>query len=180
MSKLKDRQYLYDRLAVSPAIKSRTASQVLCLNPGADCGIAFARSKNPLASGDPRQVVAAQMEQAIQENGYVPAVEDESVPVRPRGICRVVRQVAIPQRNGHLCHDQRSAGMPRVSLRHCVHVASASRALARSSHCQLTGRTTIPFESVPLSQLAESWGSIFHRRQQVGVLCQRRPLLQRL
>ncbi len=51
-----------------------------------------------------RQVVAGEVEQAVEQHGAMPGAEDEAVPVAPLGVGRVVAQEVGPQSEGGLGH----------------------------------------------------------------------------
>ena len=74
-----------------------------------------------------RQVVAAQVQQGIQQHRRMPVGQDEPVAVGPPGIARVVAQMTAPQRDGHLGHAHRRAGVAGVGLLNGVHGQGAQR-----------------------------------------------------
>ena len=68
-----------------------------------------------------RQVVAAQVQQRIQQHRAVAVGNDEAVAVDPARLCRVVAQVMAPQRFGNVGHAHRHAGMAGVGGLHGIH-----------------------------------------------------------
>ena len=68
-----------------------------------------------------RQVVAAQVQQRIQEHRAVAVRHHETVAVGPVRIGRVVLQVPAPQRDRDLGHAHRRAGMAGIGLLHGIH-----------------------------------------------------------
>ena len=74
-----------------------------------------------------RERVAAQVEQGVEEHRAVPVGEHETVPVRPRGIGRIVLQVVVPEHLGDVRHPHRHAGMAGLRTLHRVHGQRADR-----------------------------------------------------
>ena len=68
-----------------------------------------------------RQIVAGQVQQAVDQHRAVPAGEDEAVAVEPLRVGRVVAQEARPQHVSDGRHAHRHAGMARIGLLHAVH-----------------------------------------------------------
>ena len=68
-----------------------------------------------------RQVVAAQMQQRVDEHRRVAIGQHETIAVRPVRMGRVVAQVLSPQGHGHLGHAHGRAGVTGVGLLHRVH-----------------------------------------------------------
>ena len=68
-----------------------------------------------------RQVVAGQVQQAVEQHRAVPGREHEAVAIGPVGIARVVLEEARPQHVGHRRGAERHAGMAAVGLLHHVH-----------------------------------------------------------
>ena len=63
-----------------------------------------------------REVVAGDMEQAVQEGRSVPCGEHEAVAIRPKRVLRVVLQLSVPERVSHRRSTERQAGMAAVGL----------------------------------------------------------------
>src|SRR5207244_7456061 len=63
-----------------------------------------------------RQVVAGQMEYAIEKEGAVPGREHEAIAIRPRWILRLVTQESRPQDEGGVRHSHRHPGMTGLRL----------------------------------------------------------------
>ena len=74
-----------------------------------------------------RQVVAGQVEQAVQQHAAVPGGEHESVAVGPRRVARVVLQVPLPEDVRHRRRAERKARMSGVRLLHGVDRERANR-----------------------------------------------------
>ena len=68
-----------------------------------------------------RQVVAAQVQQRVQQHRGMAVGQHEAVAVGPVRVARVVLQVPVPQRDGDLGHAHRRAGVARIGLLHGVH-----------------------------------------------------------
>ena len=68
-----------------------------------------------------RQVIAAQMQQGIEQHGTVAVGDHETVAVRPAGIARVVLEVVVPQHLRHVGHTHRHAGVSGVGFLHRIH-----------------------------------------------------------
>ncbi len=67
------------------------------------------------------QVVAAQMQERVQQHRAVPVREHEAVAVVPARIRRVMAQMAAPQRDGDLRHAHGHSRVARVGGLHRVH-----------------------------------------------------------
>ena len=63
-----------------------------------------------------RQVVAAHVQEAVEQRGAVPGREHEAVAVGPSRIGRIAFEIARPQRVGHRRGAERQAGMAAVGL----------------------------------------------------------------
>ncbi|EXI65582.1 MAG: hypothetical protein AW08_03102 [Candidatus Accumulibacter adjunctus] len=68
-----------------------------------------------------REVIAAEMQQRIEQHRAVPVREDEAVTIRPARIGRVVAQVATPEHFRDFGHPHRHPGVTGVGLLHRVH-----------------------------------------------------------
>ncbi len=68
-----------------------------------------------------RQVVAGEVEQAIQEHRAVPGGKDEAVTVGPGGVGGVVLEKACPQDVGRVGHAHRHTRVAGLGLLHPVH-----------------------------------------------------------
>src|SRR3546814_2406982 len=82
-----------------------------------------------------RQVVAGDVQQAVQQRRTVAGGEHEAVAVGPQRIGGVVLQESLPQHVGHRRRAERQAGMAAVGLLHHVDGKEAKRvdaALVRS------------------------------------------------
>ncbi len=66
-------------------------------------------------------VVAAQMEQRVEEHGRVPRRQDEAVAIRPHGVLRVVAQVAVEEDVPERRQRHRRARVSGIGLLHRVH-----------------------------------------------------------
>ena len=62
------------------------------------------------------QVVAGQIQEAVEQHAAVTGGEHEAIAVRPMGIARVVSQMALPERVRHRRRAERQPGMARVRL----------------------------------------------------------------
>ena len=74
-----------------------------------------------------RQVIAAQVQQCVQQHRAVAVRDHEAVPVRPLRIRRVVPQVTPPQHLRDFGHAHRHAGMAGIRLLDRIHRQSAQR-----------------------------------------------------
>ena len=74
-----------------------------------------------------RQVVAGQVQEAIEKHRAVAVREHEAIAVRPLRMGRMVAQMAPPERECDLRHSHRHPGMPRFRRFHCVHRERAER-----------------------------------------------------
>jgi hypothetical protein len=74
-----------------------------------------------------RQVVAGEVQQRVLQHRAVPVGEHEAIPIRPRGIGRVVPEVVPPEHLGDLRHAHRHARMAGIGLLHRVHGERADR-----------------------------------------------------
>ena len=74
-----------------------------------------------------RQVVAAQVQQPVEQHRAVAVGEHEAVAVSPAGRGRVVLQVMAPERLGNVGHAHRHAGMAGAGLLDGVHRQRAQR-----------------------------------------------------
>ena len=68
-----------------------------------------------------RQVVAGEMQHAVEQHRAVAVREHEAVAVRPRGVGRVVAQVPLPERHRDLGHAHRHPRVARLCRLHRVH-----------------------------------------------------------
>ena len=68
-----------------------------------------------------RQLVAAQVQQCVEQHRGVAVAEHEAVAVGPVRVRRVVPQVPAPQRHRHLGHAHRCAGVAGIGRLHGVH-----------------------------------------------------------
>ena len=67
-----------------------------------------------------RQIVAGQMQQAVQQHGAVAGGEDEAVAIEPVRILRIVLQELRPERESHGGRAHRHAGVAGVGVLHRV------------------------------------------------------------
>src|SRR3546814_2056186 len=74
-----------------------------------------------------RQVVAAQMQQRVEQHRAVPVRHDEAVAIRPLRIGRVVDKKIVPQDFGDISHAHRHARMTGRSEEHTSELQSLMR-----------------------------------------------------
>ena len=67
-----------------------------------------------------RQVIAGDMQQAVEQGTAMPGRQHEAVAVGPQGVGRMVLQMAGPQRIRHGGRAQRQARVPAVGMLHHV------------------------------------------------------------
>ena len=79
------------------------------------------------------QLVAAQVQQGINQHRAVTVGQDKTVAVGPVWVQGVVLQVLAPQSDGHIGHAHGGPGVAGVRLLYCVHRKRAYRA------CHLLG-----------------------------------------
>jgi hypothetical protein len=77
------------------------------------------------------QVVAAQVEQAIEQHRAVPGGQDEAVAAEPAGVGRIVAHEAGEQQVAERGGAHRHPGMPRVGFLHRVDRQYADRVDAK-------------------------------------------------
>ncbi len=68
-----------------------------------------------------RQVVAGQVEQAVEQHRSVPGRQHKAIAIRPGRISGIVLQKLGPEHVGHIGHAHRQAGVARIGLLHSVH-----------------------------------------------------------
>ena len=68
-----------------------------------------------------RQIVAGQMEHAVEQHRAVTGGQDKAVAIRPRGIARIMFQEAGPQDIGRRRQSHRRARMTGLRLFHGIH-----------------------------------------------------------
>ena len=68
-----------------------------------------------------RQVIAGQMQQAVEQHGGVPVGKHKTVPVGPAGIGGIMPKHVPPESLGHVGHAQRRAGVPGTGFFNGVH-----------------------------------------------------------
>ena len=114
--------------AVGEALAERAGGQ---LDAGRQAVLGVAgRLAAPLAEAlqvVERQVVAGQVQQAVQQHAAVAGGEREPVAVGPLRVARVVAQEARPQHVGHRRRAERQPGMAAVGLLHGVDRQRADR-----------------------------------------------------
>jgi len=71
------------------------------------------------------QIVAAQVQQGIEQHGAVPVGEHEAIAIRPGGIRGIVLEEVVPQHFGDVRHAHGRAGVAGVGLLDGVHGQSA-------------------------------------------------------
>ncbi len=74
-----------------------------------------------------RQVVAGQVQQAVQQHGAMAVGQYESVPVRPGRISGIVAQVVAPEDLGDVGHAHRHPGVAGLCLLHRIDSQEAQR-----------------------------------------------------
>ena len=74
-----------------------------------------------------RQLIAGQVQQAIEQRRAVPGREHEAVAIGPLRVRGVVLEMARPQRISHRRGAERQAGMAALGLLHHVHRQEAKR-----------------------------------------------------
>jgi hypothetical protein len=62
------------------------------------------------------EVIAREIEHAVEQHGAMSGREDEAIAVDPVGIARIVLEKLGPEHIGCVCHSHRHTGMARVSL----------------------------------------------------------------
>ena len=79
-----------------------------------------------------RQVIAREVQNAVEQHRAVPGGQNEAIPVRPLGIGGIESQEAAVEDVRHRCHRHRQAGMPGSRLLHRIHAQCADRVHAQS------------------------------------------------
>ncbi len=74
-----------------------------------------------------RQIVARQMQQAVEQHRTVASRQDESVPIEPLRIGWIMLEKPGPQHIGHGRRAQRQTGMAAIGLLDGVHRQEANR-----------------------------------------------------
>ena len=97
-----------------------------------------------------RQVIAGQIEKAIEQHAAVPRREHEPVAVGPLRILRVVLQVPLPEDVGHGSGAERQTGMARFRLLNGVDRERANRVDAQLVHGLPDGAQMCPLTSLLL------------------------------
>ncbi len=72
-----------------------------------------------------RQIVAAQVQQRINQHGTMAIGQDETVAIGPVGVARVVLEVVVPQDFGDVRHAHWGSGVATVGLLDGVHTKGA-------------------------------------------------------
>src|SRR6185312_915863 len=107
--------------AVAEALAERTGRD---LDARSQAALGMARrAAAPLAEALElvhRQVVAGQMEEAVQQDRAVAGGQEESVAVEPVRVGGIVAQQARPEHVGHRRGAERQSGVPAVRLLHGV------------------------------------------------------------
>lgn len=68
-----------------------------------------------------RQIIASEVQQAIDQHRAVTIRQDETVTISPVWIGWIMVQVITPQNFGNICHAHRGAGVAGIRFLHCVH-----------------------------------------------------------
>jgi hypothetical protein len=92
-----------------------------------------------------RQVVAGQMQQAVEQHGAVAGGKDEAVAIEPARILGIVLEEPRPQRESHGGCAHRHAGVPRVRILHRVRGKNADGVDAQIVERGSSGQGMIPF-----------------------------------
>ncbi|STQ10155.1 Uncharacterised protein [Enterobacter cloacae] len=73
-----------------------------------------------------RQIVAGQMQQAVEQHRRVAVRENKTVAIVPGGVVRVVLQEIIPQHFGNICHAHWCARVAGIGFLHGIHAEGAN------------------------------------------------------
>ncbi|VGQ05312.1 hypothetical protein SB6094_03719 [Klebsiella quasivariicola] len=86
-----------------------------------------------------RQIVASEVQQAVNQHRTMAIGQDKTVPVSPRRIVRVMVQEITPQHFGNVSHTHRGTRVAGFGFLYSVHAQGAQRigALAASGICRL-------------------------------------------
>ncbi len=68
-----------------------------------------------------REIVAREIEDAVEQHAGMARRQDEAVAVQPFGIRGIVSQMPLPQHVRERCQGHRRAGMSRIGLLHGIH-----------------------------------------------------------
>jgi hypothetical protein len=93
------------------------------------------RARSPLTEAlelGQRQVISAQMQDAVEEHRSVPGGQHEAIAVGPVGMSRIVAKEAREQHVGDRRHRHRQAGVSGACLLHGVHAEHADRVNAQA------------------------------------------------
>ena len=67
------------------------------------------------------EIVAAQMQQGIDQHGTMAIGQHEAVTVGPLWVSRIMLKVIVPQHFGDIRHAHRGARVARLGFLHCIH-----------------------------------------------------------
>ena len=72
-----------------------------------------------------RQVVAAEVQQAVKQHAAMPARQHKAVAVKPAGVSRIMSKELCPEHGGKIGCPHRQTGMARVGALHAIHAQAA-------------------------------------------------------
>ena len=102
-----------------------------------------------------RQIVAGEMEQAVEQHGAMTGRQDEAITVEPQWVLGIEFQVLRPERVGHRGRAHRHSRMTRVSLLHGIGREKADRIYAeifkRLCFCSSHSFYSLPWTSQEVS-----------------------------
>ena len=167
------------------ALGHRHAHGIADALPERPCGDLDARCMSPLrmprCPGVPlpevadfvqREIISAEMQQAVQQHRRVAARQDEPVTVLPGRVGGIVPEMPRPEQVGHRCQGHRRPGMAGIGLFHRVHREDADGIDAdpgvecqagRRARCG--GASGFHRQGVLLSSGAVAWGDDLSRSQ---------------
>ena len=87
----------------------------------------FAMQLAKLLEISQRQLVASQVQHAIQQHGGMAVRQHKTVAVKPVGVVRAVLQVLAPQRSSHIGHAHGCAGVAGIGLLYGIHGQRTNR-----------------------------------------------------
>ncbi len=91
-----------------------------------------------------REIVAGEVQQAVQQHGAMPSRQDKPIPVWPGKIGRVMSQEARPQHIGHSRRAHRQARVARIGLLHPIHGQGAKGVDAKLIQFSLLSHPPLP------------------------------------
>ncbi len=85
-----------------------------------------------------RQIVAAQVQQGVDQHGAVAVGQDKTVAIGPLRVVRVVLEVVVPQYFGDIGHAHRGARMTGFGFLYGVHAQCADGVRQFGTRCHVT------------------------------------------